>query len=294
MFFARAFLDRVAICGVVGQHTGIPAGFDIAIGPETGKRRKVVRGDGNQRLPRILVGAPQVHVLATSREPLRSAGEWVRRLPPLYFPPQCERLSASEAMTYPAVELFVDRTSASDQAPALNDDNAPIVGEICRRLDGVPLAIELAAARVAAFGIRGLAAQLDQPLHLLSGGRRTGEERHRSLSTMLDWSHRTLSDSERVVLRRLAVFPGEFTLSNACAVAGDRGDSKFDVAENVASLVAKSMVMAELSGEVGRYRLLATTRVYAFGKLSASGELDAIARRHAAHAKGCRANTTLR
>jgi predicted ATPase/DNA-binding winged helix-turn-helix (wHTH) protein len=240
-------------------------------------------------IERILVGAPRVHILATSREPLRSAGEWVRRLPPLGFPPKCERLSAFEAMAYPAIELFVDRISASDQAPAFTDDNAPIVGEICRSLDGVPLAIELAAARAAAFGIRGLAAQLDQPLHLLSGGRRTGEGRHRSLSTMLDWSHRTLSDLERVVLRRLAVFPGEFTLSSAHDVAGDRGDGSFDVAETVASLVAKSLVMADLSDEVGRYRLLRTTRAYAFGKLSASGELDAVARRHAEHANGCRA-----
>jgi len=244
-------------------------------------------------IERTLGGAPQVHVLATSREPLRSAGEWVRRLPPLYFPPKCERLSASEAMAFPAVELFADRISASDQSHALNDDNAPIVGEICRRLDGMPLAIELAAARVSAFGIRGLAAQLDQPLRLLSGGRRTGEERHQTLSTMLDWSHRTLSDWERVVLRRLAIFPGEFTLSAACAVAADTGVGGFDVAESVASLVAKSLVMADLSGDVGRYRLLETTRVYAFGKLSASGELDAVARRHAEHADGgCRATVS--
>ena len=111
---------------------------------------------------------------------------------------------------------------------------------------------------------------------------------------MLDWRHRTLSDSERVVLRRLAVFPAEFTLSSAREVAGDGGDGGFDVAENVASLVAKSLVMADLSGDVGRYHLLETTRVYAFGKLSASGELDAVAERHAEHANGGRAKITLR
>jgi len=235
-------------------------------------------------IERLLVGAPHVHVLATSREPLRSAGEWVRRLPPLYCPPKCERLSAAEAMTYPAVQLFVDRISASDEAHALNDDNAPLVAEICRRLDGMPLAIELAAGRVQAFGIRGLVAQLNEPMRLLSGGRRTADARHQTLSAMLDWSHRMLSEAERVVLRRLAIFPGEFTLSAACAIAADAGGSP-SVAEGIASLVSKSMVIADLTDDVVRYCLLATTRAYALGKLSASGELDILARRHAAHAR---------
>jgi predicted ATPase len=241
-------------------------------------------GPTAELIERICRGTSHVHVLATSREPLRHADEWVRRLPPLRCPPPDERLSAEEALAYPAIELFVDRMSASDGPCGLDDDNAATVAAICRRLDGVPLAIELAANRVHAFGIKGLMAQLDEPLRLLSGGRRTADARHQTLSGMLDWSYRTLSEPECAVLRRLAIFPDEFTLAAACAVAGDSDGA--DVVEGIAALVSKSLVIADVSDATTRYRLLATTRNYALAKLTASGELDAIARRHAEHAAG--------
>jgi predicted ATPase len=229
-------------------------------------------------IERLSRGTSHVHVLATSREPLRHAAEWVRRLRPLRCPPPCERLSADEALTYPAVQVFVDRMSASDSLCVLDDHNAAMIGDICRRLDGIPLAIELAASRVDAFGITGLLEQLEQPLRFLNVGRRTADARHQTLSGMLDWSYCTLSEPERAALRRLAIFPDEFTLPVACAIA-----DLDDVVESIAALVSKSLVMANVSDAATRYRLLATTRAYALAKLAASGEFDAMSHRHAEH-----------
>ena len=229
----------------------------------------------------------RVDFLATSREPLRIAHEWVRRLPPLEGPPDAGSITAAEALTYPSIQLFVDRVCASDAAYELTDPGAATVAKICRKLDGIPLAIEMAAGRVEAFGVEGLAAQLDAPLRLLSGGRRTAHARHQTLSGTLDWSYGMLSDPERAVFRRLAIFPVEFTLHAACAVAGgghDRDVIEFDVMENVATLVAKSLVLADFSDARARYRLLTTTRCYALEKLTASGELDAVTQRYAGQA----------
>jgi predicted ATPase len=225
----------------------------------------------------------RVDFLATSREPLRLAHEWVRRLPPLECPPDTGSITVAEALTCPSIQLFVDRVSASDATYELTDASAVTVARICRELDGIPLAIELAAGRVEAFGIEGLAAQLDAPLRLLSGGRRTAHVRHQTLSGLLDWSYGMLSDPERAAFRRLAIFPVEFTLPAACAVAGGTGDD-LDVMENVARLVAKSLVLADFSDATARYRLLATTRAYAREKLAASGDLDAVTRRYAGQA----------
>jgi predicted ATPase/DNA-binding winged helix-turn-helix (wHTH) protein len=227
--------------------------------------------------------ASRIDFLATSREPLRIAGEWVRRLPPLQCPREPLSICAAEALAYPSIQLFVDRICASDATYELSDASAPTVVEICRRLDGIPLAIELAAGRVEVFGIEGLAAQLDAPLRLLRGGRRTAHARHQTLSGMLDWSYSDLSDPEQAVFRRLAIFPDEFTLPAASAVAGSVDDG-FNVLEHVATLVAKSLVIADLSKATARYRLLATTRAYALEKLSVSGELDAVTRRYSGQA----------
>jgi predicted ATPase/DNA-binding winged helix-turn-helix (wHTH) protein len=225
----------------------------------------------------------RVDFLATSREPLRIAHEWVRRLPPLECPPETGSITAAEALAYPSIQLFVDRVSASDATYELADASAATVARICRKLDGIPLAIEMAAGRVEAFGIEGLAAQLDAPLRLLNGGRRTAHARHQTLSGLLDWSYGMLSDPERAVFRRLAIFPLEFSLHAACAVAGVAAHD-FDVMENVATLVAKSLVLADVSDATARYRLLGTTRTYALEKLAASGELDAVTRRYAGQA----------
>src|SRR5216684_1438427 len=167
----------------------------------------------------IVREASQVHILATSRESLRVEGEQVYRLPPLGCPPDAAGLNAAEAMSFPAVRLFVERVTASGGPFVLSDTDAPIIADLCRRLDGIALAVELAASRVAALGVRETAALLDSQLRLFWQGRRTALPRHQTLGATLDWSHNLLSEFERVVLRRLAVFVGSFSLEAAQSVA---------------------------------------------------------------------------
>jgi predicted ATPase/DNA-binding winged helix-turn-helix (wHTH) protein len=229
----------------------------------------------------VLKGASAVHVLATSREPLRAQGERLHRLSPLETPALPIRLKAAEALAFPAVELFVVRAVDSLGEYELVDEDAPIAAEICRRLDGIPLAIEFAAARLDAFGIRGLAARLDDALRLLSSGPRSGSRRHRTLRATLDWSYGLLTEAEQKVLRRLALFAGSFRLSAAAAVTGETPDAKPEIEDQVAELVAKSLVVADAGDTEPRLRLLETTRAYALAKLRESGEHEAIARRHA-------------
>ena len=157
----------------------------------------------------------------------------------------------------------------------------PIIATICRSLDGIPLAIELAAARAATLGIRELAARLDDRFQLLTRGRRTALPRHQTLRAALDWSHELLAEPERVVLRRLAVFAGVFTLAAARAVVTDAAVSPPGVAEGLSALVAKSLVSADIGGVVTRFRLLETMRADVDQKLGESGEMAAVARRHA-------------
>jgi predicted ATPase len=159
-----------------------------------------------------------------------------------------------------------------------------LVAAIFRRLDGIPLAIELAAARMDAFGVRGLATHLDDPLQLLTGGRRPAAPRHQTMRASLDWDHELLPEPERVMLRRLAVFAGGFTLEAASAVAAGGGISAPEVVERVANLVAKSLLAADVGGAVPCYQLLGTTRAYALEKLRTSGELDQVELRHAGYA----------
>jgi predicted ATPase/DNA-binding winged helix-turn-helix (wHTH) protein len=225
--------------------------------------------------------APQVHILATSRESLRVEGEQVYRLPPLRCPPEAAvGLTAAEAMSFPAVRLFVERVTASGVPFVLGDADAPIVAEICRGLDGIALALEHAASRVAALGVRGTAALLDNQFMLLWQGRRTAPPRHQTLGATLDRSHDLLSDFERVVLRRLAVLVGTFSLEAAQWVAAGNHVDGGQVVEALASLVAKSLVATESGGTSARYRLLNTTRTYALGKLARSGEAAAVGLRY--------------
>jgi predicted ATPase len=157
-----------------------------------------------------------------------------------------------------------------------------MIAAVCRRLDGVPLAIELAAARAAALGIEALAARVDDRFRLLTGGRRTALPRHQALRATLDWSYELLAEPERVILRRLAVFAGPFSLEAAAAVAASPELAPSDVIEGLSSLVAKSLVAVEVEGgAVARYRVLDTTRAYALEKVGESGEMQAVARRHA-------------
>jgi predicted ATPase len=229
----------------------------------------------------LLNGAPGIRLLATSREPLRAEGEHMHRLPRLETPPLSTGLTAAAALAFPAVQLFVERAAASLGGFELSDQDAPFAADICRRLDGIPLVIELAAARIDALGVRGLAAHLRGALQLLTAGRRPGRPRHHSLRANLDWGHDLLRADERVVLRRLAIFAGGFTLEAATAVAASDEIAAPEVVACVANLVAKSLIAAEVGGAVQHYRLLETTRAYALERLAASGELEAVQRRYA-------------
>jgi predicted ATPase/DNA-binding winged helix-turn-helix (wHTH) protein len=223
----------------------------------------------------ITVSAPGVHILATSRESLRVLGESVRRLPPLACPPDVKHLSASEALSYPAVELFVERAAAARLEYQLGDLEASVVGEICRRLDGVALAIELAAAQVDVFGVAWLAGHLDQRLWLFKSGRRTAVPRHQTLTAMLDWSYELLSEQERATLHSVAAFPGEFTLDDAIGLGTGDGIREFEVVGAVDGLVSKSLATLDASGSVTRYRLPETTRAYACAKVQLASLIPA-------------------
>src|ERR1700691_2303914 len=191
---------------------------------------------------RVVSEAPQVHILTTSREALRVEGEHVHLLYSLDCPPEDAGLTAVEALQYPAAQLFMERAAASGYGAALSDVDAPIVARICRRLDGIALAIELAASRVGSLGIRGTAELLDNRFSLLWHGRRTALPRHETLNAMLDWSYSLLSEREKVVLCRLSVFLGDFTLQAASSVASKTEADEPDVIEAVVSLVQKPLL----------------------------------------------------
>ncbi|MBO9708041.1 MAG: winged helix-turn-helix domain-containing protein [Caulobacter sp.] len=230
---------------------------------------------------RLLAGTAGLDILATSREPLRTAGENVQQLGPLTFPPQGQQVDAAHALSYPAVELLVDRVRAGREDFVLSDADAPLAAEICRRLDGLALAIELAAGRVTTFGLRGVAERLDDRFTLLSQGRRTALPRHQTLKATFDWSYDTLSDDERKVFRRLALYAGNFSLESMSSLVADADLASEEAARVLAGLVEKSLVHAEHVDGVTEYRLLETARVYALGRLKDSGELRALARGHA-------------
>jgi predicted ATPase/DNA-binding winged helix-turn-helix (wHTH) protein len=229
----------------------------------------------------ILRGAPEVHILATSREPLRATGEWVRRLDPLAVPPISTELTAAEALCFPAVQLFAERTLACDGAWQLTDADAPVAAQICTRLDGLPLAIELAATRVPLFGLRDLADRLDDRFGFLTKGRRTALPRHQTLAAMIDWSYETLSDAEKVVWCRFSVFRGAFTIDAAIAIGVDRSTENFNIVDILESLVEKSLVSVNTRGGEARYRLLESLRLYTLNKLLENKEEEPVRRRHA-------------
>ncbi len=232
---------------------------------------------------RIFAAAPQVHILATSREALQLEDEQVYRLEPLACPPQEAGLTAASVQDFPATQLFVERAVASGARLELSDAEAAIVGDICRKLDGVALAIELAARRVESYGLQQTADLLDKRLTLLWAGPRTATPRQKTLQATLDWSFGLLSDTERLVLRRLAVFVGHFTLDAALEVASSERLDQAVVLGAMDSLVAKSMVATRPVGAMMRYRLLDTTRAYAREIAIDSDELAALDGRHAAY-----------
>ncbi len=237
----------------------------------------------------ILQACPYVVVVATTREQLGIRGEEVFRVPSLGVPDErtSRALTAAAALEYGAIELFVDRAHAANRSFALTDENAPAIAAICRRLDGIALAIELAAARVRVLSVKDVASSLDERFALLTGGTRTALPRQKTLRAMIDWSYDLLSEKERLLFRRLAVFAGSFTLNDAAAVLcapGIGGDVKLEPAETLdllASLIDKSLLQADFTAEQVRYALLESMRAYATEKLRGHGELAALNRAHA-------------
>ncbi|WIE48245.1 winged helix-turn-helix domain-containing protein [Pseudomonas sp. GM17] len=229
----------------------------------------------------ILRAAPQVHVLATSRESLRAEGEFLQRLESLDCPPPIAVLDRAQALTFSALQLFVERAMASHDSFELSQDELPLAIEICRRLDGIPLAIELAAAQVGNLGLAGLLSQLHGCFRLLTQGCQVTPGRHQTLRATLDWSFELLSACEQACLRRLGVFRGGFTLPSAAAVIVDAHIEASTVFTAITQLVAKSLLNVEVGDEEVFYRLLDTTRSYALEKLEQAAELPATRRRHA-------------
>jgi predicted ATPase/DNA-binding winged helix-turn-helix (wHTH) protein len=227
--------------------------------------------------------APGVSILVTSRESLLVEGEQLFELVPLEGPPQGAGLSASEVLAYPAAHLFAERATAAGYRAEIADDDADVLAEICGKLDGIALAIELAAVRVGTHGLREIVTLLDGRLKLEWRGRRTAPPRQQTLGATLDWSYGLIGESERTVLRRLSVFAAPFTLQGATAVAGQESDPTERIVELLEQLVAKSLIAVRPDDASTRYRLLDTTRAYATQKLADSGEAKSIARRHAGY-----------
>ncbi|MGJ5199595.1 ATP-binding protein [Bradyrhizobium sp. HKCCYLRH1030] len=230
---------------------------------------------------RLIREAPNLHVMATSRESLRSEGERVYRLFPLDCPPQQDRLGVADILAYPASQLFVERIAESLSEFELSHDDAPLVAEICRRLDGIALAIELAAGRVNAYGIAGTAELLDSRFSLLWRGRRTAIPRHQTLSAALGWSYDLLPATESAMLRGLSVFVGPFTLEAALAIASCQGINEPEAMEAISNLLSKSLIATSAAQRKLRYRLLDTTRAFVADKLVERGEAPLVARAHA-------------
>jgi predicted ATPase/DNA-binding winged helix-turn-helix (wHTH) protein len=285
-------VDPELILDTIARALGIDSGFNRRpadhLAAILGRKRLLLMLDNCEHViesaariaEALLRGAPGLHILATSQERLAAEGERVYRVTPLQVPPT-DGGGVAAALHHSAVELFVGRAQAVDPAFTLDDDTAAHVANICRHLDGIPLAIELAAARVATMGVAALSARLDDRFRLLTGGRRTALLRHHTLRATLDWSYGLLHEAERAVLRRIAIFAGSFTLDAAGAVAADAVIDAPQAMSHLTDLVGKSLVTFDARGSAPRYRLLETTRAYALDKLAESGEFAAVVRRHA-------------
>jgi predicted ATPase len=225
---------------------------------------------------------PAASVLATSREILRIAGEYIFQVPPLNVPPPRQD-GPDLVLRHSAVQLFVARARALRSEFSPNDGSLSAIAAICRRLDGIPLAIEFAAARAATLGVQQVASGLDERFKLLTGGRRPALPRHQTLRATLDWSYELLPEPERRLLRYLAVFPGGFTAEAATAIMHDVADAVSSVVVGIANLVTKSLVVLVGSAPVGRWRLFETTRAYALEKLAEHGETETVFMRHAVY-----------
>ena len=233
----------------------------------------------------VLRASPALRVIATSREPLRTEGEAVYRLPALSVPAEDDD-PLGDPLRSGAMRLFVARARALEPRFALDQTGHALASAICRRLDGIPLAIEMAAARAATLGVAWVASRLDDRFSMLTTAQRTVRLRHQTLRATLDWSYELLSDTERGILQMLAVFVGRFTLDAASAIAASPGITGPDIEDGLTSLVDKSLVMPQIVGASMRYRLLETTRAYAFEKLQAGGLESQVRLRHAVYFGG--------
>ncbi len=232
---------------------------------------------------RLLTTCANLRVLATSREPLRIRGEVMWRVPSLAFPDPRRLPPMAELSEAPAVRLFADRAHAVESSFALSAQNAPAVAQICVHLDGMPLALELAAARVQAMSVDKLAERLGEGFRLLGGGMRTAPSRQQTLEATLDWSYGLLDPTEQAVLRRLGVFAGGFELEAAEIVCASQSTASSEVLEILTQLVAKSLIQVERNPAGARYRLLETVRHHALERLQARGEADHARARHVAY-----------
>lgn len=228
---------------------------------------------------RVLADCPRLRILATSREPLNINGESVWPVEPLALPAAGVELGVAELMSYDAVRLLVDRVRAVRPGFNITDDDVPAVSAICRALDGIPLAIELAAARLRTMTVVQLASRLDDRFRLLTGGNRTAMTRHQTLRAVVDWSWELLSEAERALLRRVTVFAGGVTVEAAERVCAGGPVQTSEVLDLLTALADKSLLIAEGDDEAPRYRMLETIRAYGRERLDEAGELDAV--RHA-------------
>lgn len=236
---------------------------------------------GTELIARLVGAAPRLLILATSRSPLRLAAEHEYPVPPLELPQQGGNASFEELATNESIRLFVTRARAVDPAFELNEENVRVVGRICERLDGLPLAIELAAARSKLLSPETMSRRLDQSLDLLTGGARDLPARQQTLRSTLEWSHELLSDAERTLFARLAVFPGSWTLEASEAVCAD---GELDVLAVLSALVDENLVRRLGPPDVEpRFGMLETIREYASELLESSGEANVFRRRHAEH-----------
>jgi predicted ATPase/DNA-binding winged helix-turn-helix (wHTH) protein len=225
----------------------------------------------------------QIYLLTTSRELLKVGGEHCCRVLPLDCPPEGSEQTANAVLRYPSVQLLARRVAARTGSFVISDAETPLVAEMCRKLDGIPLAIELAAGQVAALGLKNAVARLES----LKLARRSAVARHQTLKATLDWSHNLLSDGERIVLRRIAPFVGHFTLEDARYVAGELGMATGEIFDAIAGLVEKSLLATRIDETQAQYRLLDTTRTYALEKLEEHAEVNVVLRRHAEYVAGC-------
>ncbi len=233
-------------------------------------------------LSSLLRTCPRLHILATSREPLAITGEIIWLLRPLQLPDPNVRLSTDQLHELAAVKLFVERARAVNPSVDLTDDSAAAIARVCVAVDGIPLAIELAAARTRVVTVEQLSDILEHDVHVLGGASRGGAARHRTIRATIDWSHDLLGEREQILLRRLSVLAGGWTLETAEEVCAGPGIARDEVLELLAQLVDKSMVLVDTRDLVARYRLLEPVRQYALERLEAAGEATEYQARHAA------------